>query len=80
MQRAELLKAALELTSEEREQLADELWASLEHGGTDEQVEQAWADEIERRMDEADTGKVKPVSWPQVRAEALDAVGRVRGR
>ena len=79
MQRAELLKAALELTAEEREQLAEELWASLD-GGTDEDEQQAWADEIERRIDEADSGTVKSVPWPEVRAEALDAVRRVRGR
>jgi putative addiction module component (TIGR02574 family) len=79
MQRAELLKAALELAADEREQLAEALWASLE-GGTDEEVQQAWAEEIERRMDEADAGKVKSVPWPEVRAEALDAVRRARGR
>jgi putative addiction module component (TIGR02574 family) len=79
MRRAELLKAALELTSEEREQLADELWASLD-GGTPAEVEQAWADEIERRVDEADAGQVKPIPGNDVRAAALEAVRRVRGR
>jgi putative addiction module component (TIGR02574 family) len=79
MRRAELLKAALELTSEEREQLADELWASLD-GGTPAQVEQAWADEIERRVDEADAGQVEPIPGNDVRAAALEAVRRVRGR
>jgi putative addiction module component (TIGR02574 family) len=71
MQRAELLKAAVELAAEEREQLAEELWASLD-GDTDEEVQQAWANEIEHRMDEADAGEVKSVPWSEVRAEALD--------
>src|SRR6266851_6650242 len=44
MGRAEILKAALELPAAEREQLADDLWASL-HGETEAQVEQAWAAE-----------------------------------
>jgi putative addiction module component (TIGR02574 family) len=79
MRRAELLKAALELTPEEREQLADELWASLD-GGTPAQVEQAWADQIERRLDEADSGRVKPIPGNEVRSAALEAVRRVRGR
>jgi putative addiction module component (TIGR02574 family) len=79
MSRAEILKAALELPAEEREQLADDLWASLD-GETDGAVEQAWADEIERRLDEADAGAVKRTPWSEVRNEALDAVRRVRGR
>ena len=41
MGRAEILKAALELPAAEREQLADDLWASL-HGETEAEVEQAW--------------------------------------
>ena len=79
MRRAELLKAALELAPEEREQLAEELWASL-GGPTDEGVPQAWADEIESRMAESDAGSVKSVPWSEVRAEALEAVRRARGR
>jgi putative addiction module component (TIGR02574 family) len=78
MGRAEILKAALELPAAEREQLADDLWASL-HGETEAEVEQAWATEIEHRIDEADKHIVKSVPWSEVRSEALDAVRRVRG-
>jgi putative addiction module component (TIGR02574 family) len=42
-------------------------------------VEQAWAAEIERRIDEADKDMVRSVPWSEVRSEALDAVRRVRG-
>lgn len=42
-------------------------------------VEQAWALEIERRVQEADKGTVKSIPWSEVRAEALAAVRRVRG-
>ena len=89
MQRADLLKAALGLSPDEREQLAEELWASLD-GGTEGELQQAWANEIERRMDEADVGTlphrrvdrrlVEAVPWSEVRARALDAVRRSRGR
>ena len=78
MSRAEILKAALELPAAEREQLADDLWASL-HGETEADVEQAWAAEIERRIDDADKNAVKSIPWTDVRSEALDAVRRVRG-
>jgi putative addiction module component (TIGR02574 family) len=79
VRRTELLKAALDLPSEERERLAEALWVSLD-GGSAEDVERAWAHELERRMDEADTGAVKAVPWSEVEAEALDAIRRTRGR
>ena len=53
MERADILKAALSLPDDERERLADELWASLDGGGP-EDVEAAWAVEVERRLDDAD--------------------------
>jgi putative addiction module component (TIGR02574 family) len=78
MSRAEILKAALELPVAEREQLADDLWASL-GGETEAEVELAWAVEIERRVDEANKGTVKSIPWSEVRSQALGAVRRVRG-
>ncbi len=79
MQRADLLKAALELPSEEREQLVQELLASLD-GSPERDVEEAWANEIERRLDEAEAGTVTPIPWSEGRAEALAAIRRARGR
>jgi len=79
MQRAEILKAALALPDDEREKLADQLWESLDGAATSE-AEQAWADEIERRIDEADAGQAKTVPWSEVRAEAIEAVRQARGR
>jgi putative addiction module component (TIGR02574 family) len=78
MGRVEILKAALELPAAEREQLADDLWLSL-HGETEAEVEQVWAAEVERRIDEADKDPVKSSPWSEVRSEALDAVRRARG-
>jgi putative addiction module component (TIGR02574 family) len=34
----------------------------------DKDVDEAWREEIERRMQELDNGTVAPVSWEQVRA------------
>ena len=63
----------------EREQLADDLWASLD-GETEAEVEKAWATEIEARISEADGGAAKSIPWSEIRSEAVGAVRRVRGR
>lgn len=79
MQRADVLKAALELPADERERLAEELWASLDDG-SEAELEEAWANEIVRRVEEADAGAVQSQPWPEVRSEALDTIRRARGR
>ena len=58
MLRAELLKAALELSAEDRELLAEELLASV-HGDSTEDAERAAASQVERDLDEADTGPLR---------------------
>ncbi len=62
----ELLKKGLELPEEERAALAGSLLDSLEIT-SDSSVEEAWNDEIARRLREIDSGKVKTVSWAEVR-------------
>ena len=62
----ELLKKALELPETERAALAGSLLDSLEIT-SDSSVEEAWNDEIARRLREIDSGKVKTVSWAEVR-------------
>jgi putative addiction module component (TIGR02574 family) len=54
----QIIKAALELPEDERVRVADELMASLD---PEEQrrIDEAWAVEIERRIDELDAGKVQ---------------------
>jgi putative addiction module component (TIGR02574 family) len=64
----ELYRAATELPENERAELAGLLIESLEERA-DENVEAAWADEVERRVREIDTGQVKTIPWEQVRAE-----------
>jgi len=62
----DILKEALALPGEERAALAGFLLDSLE---TDvvEDVEAAWATEVNRRLAELDSGAVKLVPWAKVR-------------
>lgn len=61
----ELLKKALELSPGERAELAGSLIESLDKA--DEGVTEAWNEEIARRIEELDTGKVKTIPWDEVR-------------
>ena len=63
---------ALELPTSERAALAHRLIASLDDGGEDDptEVEIAWADEIQRRLDEYRRGEVQPVPASEVFAKA----------
>jgi len=58
---AELFKQALELSVEERADLAAQILESLE-ASDDPSVQAAWQAEIERRMADIDSGAVKPIS------------------
>jgi putative addiction module component (TIGR02574 family) len=49
----------LELTPEERELAIDEIEANLEEQDTPEEVEKAWNEEIARRIEDVETGRVK---------------------
>ncbi len=62
----ELLKKALTLPVSERADLAGSLIESLDHA-KDESVQTAWDEEVARRMEELDSGKVKPVSLGEAR-------------
>lgn len=62
-----LLHDAMELTLPERAELAADLLASLD-GEPDEDVETAWAAEVERRARESPD---KDVPWETVSAEML---------
>ncbi|RLS58347.1 MAG: addiction module component, family protein [Planctomycetota bacterium] len=68
----QLLAEALEMPLADRGQLAAALIESLDEG-TDDDVEQAWADEIQQRLRDIDEGKVQMIPWSEVRR-------RLRGR
>ena len=61
--------AALQLPRAERARLAERLIASLDE---DSEIERAWAEEIERRVAELRSGKVKPIPGEQVFDELED--------
>ena len=64
----DLFREASELSERERAELAGLLLESLE-GEPDQDVEAAWAEEIERRVRQLDSGEVKTIPWQQVRSE-----------
>jgi putative addiction module component (TIGR02574 family) len=69
-----LLQEAMQLSSDERELLAIELFASLEkEPGYDD----AWEAEIQRRIKEIDDGTVEMIPGEQVMAELQE---RLRAR
>jgi len=68
----EALKAqALQLTPEERVQLADRLIASVFE---DHEVEEAWAVEVERRVAEVESGRSKLIPAAEAIARARAAI------
>jgi len=68
-----VLDEALELDLSERAELAAELLASLD-GEPDEDVEAAWASEIERRAARARSGEDRGRPWAEARDAAKDAL------
>ena len=65
-----LFDQAIKLSEDERATLAGLLLEGLE-SGPDTGVDEAWAEEIGRRVRELKSGEVKDVPWETVRAELL---------
>lgn len=65
---SEILKKALQLPPEGRAALANSLLESLEET-VDASAEQEWNQEIARRIEQLDSGKVKPVPWSEARRQ-----------
>jgi putative addiction module component (TIGR02574 family) len=66
----EILKEALALPPEARAALADHLWDSLD-AEVDANAEEAWRQEIKRRIADLDSGKVVAIPWSEARARLL---------
>jgi putative addiction module component (TIGR02574 family) len=64
---SELLKKALALSPEARAALAGSLLESLDEESAEEGVEAAWEEEIKRRLEEIDSGKVQMIPYEEVR-------------
>jgi putative addiction module component (TIGR02574 family) len=70
-----ILEATLKLDPQERARIAHELIVSLDEGPTEDGVEAAWEQELERRAGEIDSGAVKLEPWSNLRQE-LDGIVR----
>ncbi|MFY9661343.1 MAG: addiction module protein [Terriglobales bacterium] len=66
---SEVLGKALALSTQERGLLIDQLIESLDEGPVEEGIEEAWGEEIKRRVDDIRSGKVKMIPGEQVLRE-----------
>jgi putative addiction module component (TIGR02574 family) len=64
---SEILKKALALPPEARAAIAGSLLERLNDAPADEGVEAAWSEEIKRRIEEIDSGKVRMIPYEEVR-------------
>ena len=71
----DLLKKALTLPANERATLAGSLIDSLEEDVDETSVQDAWHDEIARRIEELDSGKAETISWDEVRRRIATKLG-----
>jgi putative addiction module component (TIGR02574 family) len=67
---SEILKEVMALPTETRAALADSLLESLDTE-VDEGAEEAWREEIQRRLAEIDTKTVSLVSWTEARSRLM---------
>lgn len=72
-----LLSEVLSLPESERAKIVHELLGSLEAAPEDD-IDAAWAAEIERRVEEVRTGAVQSVPWEQAHANILDELEKRR--
>jgi putative addiction module component (TIGR02574 family) len=70
---AEILKQALALPSKDRAALADSLLESLDQE-VDEDAEQAWHAEIQKRLREIEDGTVEMIPWEEAERRLLAKV------
>jgi putative addiction module component (TIGR02574 family) len=72
-QTAQLLQDVLRLPESERSELAAKIIDSLDPT-TDTELDSAWGEEIRRRIEELDSGAVKPVPWAEARRQIMEDV------
>ena len=64
---SEVIEKALALSTLDRSLVIDRLIASLDEGPAEEGVEQTWAEEIKRRVDDIRSGSAKMIPGEEVR-------------
>jgi len=72
---AHVLKDALALTPEARLALIDTLIGSLDQG-VDADAEEAWREEIYRRLQQIDSGAVQLIPWEEARLRLRSPIER----
>jgi len=60
-----VLEEALKLTPTERAEVAEQLIASLDEA-PETDVERAWQEEIQKRLQQIERGEVKTIPWEEV--------------
>ena len=82
MELTELVEAGRELTVDDRWELAHQMLLSADEGVDDQPdlVEDAWSEELGRRIDEIERGQVEMVSGPQTLQIARERVEHRRVR
>jgi putative addiction module component (TIGR02574 family) len=75
---SEVLAKAMQLSPEERGLLIDRLVDSLDQGPAEAGAEEAWGDEIKRRVDEIRSGKVKLIPGEEVERRIAARMRRAR--
>jgi putative addiction module component (TIGR02574 family) len=70
-----LLSEAMKLSAEDREILAEQLLLSID-GSTRTQVDAAWADEVERRLDALDRGETKAIPLDEAMNQIRQSLGK----
>lgn len=76
MSSAEVITKALELSSEDRADLARQLILSLEPPAADADAENAWESEIERRLGRVDRGEARFFDVDESITRARRALGK----
>lgn len=66
-----ILKKALALPLEARAAIADTLLGSLDQSPPDASAEEAWSEEIKRRIEDIDSGKVQLIPYEEVRRRLI---------
>ena len=72
---ARLADQVLSLPCEDRVYLVDKLLQSL-NAPSREDIDQLWAEEAERRIDEFDSGEIQAIPGEQVFAEIRERIGK----
>ncbi len=68
MTKEEIKAAALKLSAQDREELIEQLYQSLDDEPVDPSIEQAWAEVAEQRAQDYLAGKIKAIPLDEARA------------